>query len=67
MIYLNDNEMATLDESGYKITDLFGKRVNKKIEEIQWTVEQMEKKGFKHFMLKEIFEQPESVANTLIV
>lgn len=65
VIYLNDNEMATIDEGGYKITDLFGKRVNKKIEEIQWTVEQMEKKGFNHFMLKEIFEQPESIANTL--
>lgn len=65
VIYLNDNEMAVLDEDGYRISDLKGKKVNKKIEEIQWSMEQMEKKGFKHFMLKEIFEQPESIANTL--
>lgn len=65
VVYLNDNEMATITRDGYVIKNLEGKRVPEKIEEIKWTVDQIEKKGFKHFMLKEIFEQPEAISNTL--
>ncbi|MBT4849286.1 glutamine--fructose-6-phosphate transaminase (isomerizing) [Candidatus Parcubacteria bacterium] len=65
VIYLNDNEMATISQGGYEIKNLEGKRVAEKVEEIKWTIDQIEKKGFKHFMLKEIFEQPEAISNTL--
>lgn len=65
VIYLNDNEMATITRDAYEIKNLEGKRVAEKVEEIKWTVDQIEKTGYKHFMLKEIFEQPEAIANTL--
>jgi glutamine---fructose-6-phosphate transaminase (isomerizing) len=65
VIYLNDDEIAVIGQNDYQITNLAGEKLDNKIEEIKWSVEQMEKKGYKHFMLKEIFEQPESISNTL--
>lgn len=65
VIYLQDNEIAVLSEDGYVVKNLEGADVDPIIHEIQWTVDQIEKKGFKHFMLKEIHEQQESLRNTL--
>ncbi len=65
VIYLQDNEIAELRKNGYSIENLDGKQIDRKIHKIKWTTEQMEKGKFKHFMLKEIFEQPEAVENTL--
>jgi glutamine---fructose-6-phosphate transaminase (isomerizing) len=65
VIYLNDNEMAVITKDDYVIKNLSGEKIDKKIEEIKWNVEQMEKKGYKHFMLKEIMEQPAAIANTI--
>ncbi len=66
VIYLNDNEIATITKKNYSIQDLNGNCVDKKIHEIKGEVSQIEKKEFKHFMLKEIFEQPESIKNLLM-
>ena len=65
VIYLDDGELAVITAEGYKITMANGVAVDKKVERVKMTVDQIEKRGFKHFMLKEIFEQPESIANTL--
>jgi glucosamine--fructose-6-phosphate aminotransferase (isomerizing) len=65
VIYLNDDQMVILTERGYTIKDLAGNRVEKAIDEIKWNAGEIEKKGFKHFMLKEIFEQPLAIENTL--
>ncbi len=65
VIYLNDGEIASIDKNGYKVSKLNGKKVDPKIEELQIDIEQIAKKGYKHFMLKEIFEQDESLANVL--
>jgi glutamine---fructose-6-phosphate transaminase (isomerizing) len=65
VIYLKDNEIAVLEKDSFYIKNLNGSFVDKKIEEIKWTIEQLEKGNFKHFMLKEIFEQSESLGNTL--
>ncbi|MBU1036455.1 glutamine--fructose-6-phosphate transaminase (isomerizing) [Patescibacteria group bacterium] len=65
VVHLQDEEIATITKDKYIIKNIDGEFVNKKIEEIKWTVEQMEKKGFKHFMLKEIFEQPQSITDTI--
>ncbi len=65
VIYLQDNEIAVLSEHGYVVKNVDGVDVDPTIHEIQWTVDQIEKKGYKHFMLKEIHEQPESLKNTL--
>ena len=65
VIYLNDNEMAVLTENNYSVKNFSGKEVEKVVDEIKWSAAEIEKKGFKHFMLKEIFEQPNAVENTL--
>lgn len=65
IVYLNDDELAVVEKDGYSVKNLKGEDVNKKVHEIKWTLDQIEKKGFKHFMLKEIFEQPEAIINTL--
>ncbi len=63
--YLNDNEIAILTKNNYEIKKLGGEIVDKKVHEIKWTIEKLEKGNFKHFMLKEIFEQPEVIQNTI--
>jgi glutamine---fructose-6-phosphate transaminase (isomerizing) len=66
VVYLNDDEIAVLNEIGYSIRHLDGSEVNNsEVHDIKWNISQIEKSGFKHFMLKEIFEQPESIENTL--
>ncbi len=65
VIYLNDDEMAVLNCENVSITDLNLNRIEKREETIDWKIEEDEKKGFKHFMLKEIYEQPETVENAL--
>ncbi|MDO8529903.1 MAG: glutamine--fructose-6-phosphate transaminase (isomerizing) [bacterium] len=65
VIYLDDNEIASITPAGYTIKNMRGRVVDKKIHEVAMTVQQIEKRGFKHFMLKEIFEQPEAIENTL--
>ena len=65
VVYLNDNELAVITDNDFCIKGLDGKEMEKKVEEIKWDMGQIEKKGFKHFMLKEIFEQPEAIENTL--
>ncbi len=65
-IYLNDNELVIIEPGGYKIKHLVEKKIlNSKIHNIDWSFEQIEKKGFKHFMLKEIFEQPTTIENVI--
>jgi glucosamine--fructose-6-phosphate aminotransferase (isomerizing) len=63
IVYLDDGEMAEISESGLRVSDLKRKKVAKKISKIDWTLEEAEKKGFDHFMLKEIMEQPEALKN----
>jgi len=65
VIYLQDEEIATIDQDNYSIKDFSGNNVDKEIYQIKWDAEQIEKAGFKHFMLKEIFEQPKAIQNTL--
>ena len=65
MVYLDDNDVADVRIDSYSITDSKNNRVDKAVESLTLTLEQMEKGGFKHFMLKEIFEQPEALRNVL--
>lgn len=65
VVYLKDNEIAILEKNNFQIKNLNGDLIDKKIEEIKWTIEQIEKNNFKHFMLKEIFEQPSAIQNTI--
>ena len=65
IIYLEDGDLAIIDEGGYQIKNLAGELLDRRIEEVKLSIDQIEKKGYKHFMLKEIFEQPQSLANVL--
>ncbi len=63
VIYLEDREIADVCASGFKTYDLNLKMVEKTVEDIDWDIKAIEKSGFDHFMLKEIFEQPETIHN----
>ena len=65
VIYLDDGEIAILTRKGMKITTLTNEQVKKKTQEIKWNLQEIEKSGFDHFMLKEIFEQPQTVENAM--
>ena len=62
---LESGEMAILTTEGIELMTLSGEAVTKEVMEITWDQEAAEKDGYDHFMLKEIFEQPTSLANTL--
>lgn len=64
-VYLDDGDMAILTPSKFLIQDVHRKYIEKPIDEIQWNIEGAQKGGHPHFMLKEIVEQPESIANAL--
>ena len=65
VIYLADGEMATLTPGGLRTTTLDAIPVTKEVEEVEWTLDQIELAGYEHYMLKEIFEQPEAIGNCL--
>jgi glucosamine--fructose-6-phosphate aminotransferase (isomerizing) len=66
MIFLADGDMAVLTPAGVRLSDFDGHPVNRKREHILWDPILAEKGGYKHFMLKEIFEQPRSVRDTTL-
>ena len=55
--------MASIDETGYKIKDFSGLDINMEIETVPFGIEAIQKQGFEHFMLKEIYEQAETIQN----
>lgn len=63
IIYLNDNEIAVVTKNTHTIIDLDNKEQSPFIQKIELELEELEKGGYEHFMLKEIFEQPRSVAD----
>jgi glutamine---fructose-6-phosphate transaminase (isomerizing) len=65
VVYLDDGEMAVLSRDGYRVMDLDAQIVKKGVSRIEWDLDQIEKGGFDHFMLKEIFEQPQTIQNTM--
>jgi len=65
IVFLEDGEMVVVEPSGARFSDFSGNEVAKTPEHITWNPLMIEKKGFKHFMLKEIFEQPQVIRDTL--
>jgi len=65
VVYLNDNEMAVIGRDGMRTVTLDNVPVSKEVQQIEWSLEQIELDGFSHFMLKEIFEQPEVIRTSL--
>lgn len=66
MIYLLDGEIVTLEMDQVRITDFQGREIKRSWQRVDMTLEGAEKGGYDHFMLKEIFEQPDAIQDTII-
>jgi glucosamine--fructose-6-phosphate aminotransferase (isomerizing) len=65
VVYLDDGDLAVLTRDGYRVIDLRAKELERAVHKIEWDLHQIERGGFDHFMLKEIFEQPETIENCM--
>lgn len=63
--YLLDGELCIITKDEVRIFDLSGKEISREEKKIEWDIREAEKSGYPHYMLKEIFEQPHSLAETL--
>ena len=66
MFFLDDGDVAILTPEGVHLTDFNGKPIRRQVSHILWDPIMAEKGGYKHFMLKEIFEQPRAVRDTML-
>ena len=66
VVFLGDEEMAVITRAGVSFTDFFGRPVSKATQRVLWDPVMAEKAGYKHFMLKEIFEQPTAARETIL-
>ena len=66
VVFLGDEEMAVITRAGVSFTDFFGRPVSKATQRVLWDPVMAEKAGYKHFMLKEIFEQPMAARETIL-
>ena len=65
VIFLHDGDMAVVQREGVRITDLAGNPVEREVVTVEWSLEAAEKGGHPHYMLKEIYEQPRVLENTM--
>ena len=65
VLFLEDGEMVTATPEGYRIADFVGRPRQRKTQRIDWSPVMAEKGGFRHFMMKEIHEQPRAIIDTL--
>lgn len=65
-IFLEDNDIAILKDDSLELINTDGDKIERKIHQVQWSDAMAEKGGYKHFMLKEIFEQPRAISETLL-
>jgi glucosamine--fructose-6-phosphate aminotransferase (isomerizing) len=65
VVFMFEGEMAELTRDGYRLMNLAGEPIEREVKQITWTPSQAEKSGHKHFMLKEIYEQPRAMVDTL--
>ena len=65
VVYLDDGDYAVLEASGYRTYRLEGTEVTRHVHEVTWDLDAIEKGGYEHFMLKEIFEQPNSLRDVM--
>jgi glucosamine--fructose-6-phosphate aminotransferase (isomerizing) len=66
LFFLHDGDLAVITPAGVKLTDFDGKTVVRDVQHVTWDPIMAEKGGFKHFMLKEIYEQPRAVRDTTL-
>jgi len=65
VVYLDDGDVAVIERDAYRVIDAHAATISRKVDRIHWDLAEIERGGYDHFMLKEIFEQPVSVENTM--
>ncbi|MFB6279244.1 MAG: glutamine--fructose-6-phosphate transaminase (isomerizing) [Salinibacter sp.] len=65
VVYLEDGEMATVRRSGYEVRTIEDEPLEKEVHELEWSLDEIEKGGYDHFMLKEIMEQPDALEDAM--
>jgi glucosamine--fructose-6-phosphate aminotransferase (isomerizing) len=65
VVYLDDGDVAVIERDSYRVIDLDATPLPRDVDRIDWDLAEIERGGYAHFMLKEIFEQPQSVENTM--
>ena len=65
VVYLDDGDYAVLEPDGYRTYQLEGVEVDRGVHQVTWDLDSIEKGGYDHFMLKEIFEQPSSLRDVM--
>ncbi len=65
VIYLDDDDLAVITPGNVDILDLNHRQVSREVQELDWDTDSTQKDGYEHFMLKEIFEQPEAINNSI--
>ncbi|MBA3644613.1 MAG: glutamine--fructose-6-phosphate transaminase (isomerizing) [Gemmatimonadaceae bacterium] len=65
VVYLDDGDVAVLTRNGYTVLDQRAQQLERQVSKIDWDLDQIERGGFDHFMLKEIFEQPATIENCM--
>ena len=65
VVYLDDGDVAVLTRDGYTVLNQRAQELERRVSKIDWDLDQIERGGFDHFMLKEIFEQPATVENAM--
>ena len=65
VVYLDDGDVAVIQADGYRVLDASAAPRTPKVDRIDWDLGAIERGGYPHFMLKEIFEQPQTVENTM--
>ncbi|HEX2694065.1 MAG TPA: glutamine--fructose-6-phosphate transaminase (isomerizing) [Gemmatimonadaceae bacterium] len=65
VVYLDDGDVAILTRDGYTVLNQRAQQLERRVSKIDWDLDQIERGGFDHFMLKEIFEQPTTVENCM--
>ena len=65
VVYMDDGDIAVLDRNGYRVLDKSAREMRRNVSKVDWDLDQIERGGFPHFMLKEIFEQPQTIEDTM--
>ena len=65
VVYLDDGDLCVLTPDGYRVMDINSTPLRRSVERIEWDLAAIERGGYDHFMIKEIFEQPQTVENTM--
>ena len=65
VVYLNDGDVAVIERDKYRVIDIDATPQPRKVDRINWDLAEIERGGYAHFMLKEIFEQPQTIENAM--